>query len=254
MPTPVEFMRLYRGLKVNVVIDDPVAQECRLGTLTVQLRKYFMMDWSDGTEERRDYDKVTRGSKSDEWFQANKERIRTAAMGKGAPQDYELALEWGVRSGKIPTVNQGTLQTYCDDHLGIDCSGFVTNYLVAAGKKTYSSNTLRNTSAASYFKPSTAINDSTQVRQGDLLVWMSGNSVKSNPGHVAVVESYVAQSRPGGNMCVVEATGASGANPKLLDSMYTVEQIIPKGGAVPVMILVVKRHGVSGSRVAVMRV
>jgi hypothetical protein len=55
-------------------------------------------------------------------------------------------------------------------------------------------------------------------------------------------------------MHVVEATGAGGANPKLLDSMYVVERIIPKGGAVPAMMLVVKRHAVSGSHVAVMRV
>jgi hypothetical protein len=254
MPMPVEFMRQYRNLKVNVVIEDPVAKVCRIGTHVVQLRKYFMMDWADGTEERRDYNAVTRGSKDDGWFQANKERIRTAAMGKGAPQDYELALEWAVRSKTIPTITQATLQTYCDEHLGIDCSGFITNYLVACGKRTYSSNTVRNTSASSYYNPATAINDPTRVREGDLLVWMEGNLVKSNPGHVAVVESYVAQSRVGGNMRVVEATGASGANPKLLDSMYAVERIIPKGGSIPVMILVVKRHGVSGSRVAVMRV
>jgi hypothetical protein len=174
-------------------------------------------------------------------------------MGKGAPEDYQLALEWAVRSGKITNVNQATLQTYCDDHLGIDCSGFVTNYLVACGKKTYSAQTVRNTNAASYFNAANAVNDSTQVRQGDLLVWMSGNAVKRNPGHIAVVESYVAQSRPGGNMRVVEATGAGAANPKLLDSMYSVEQIIPKGGAVPAMIFVVKRHGSSGNRVAVIR-
>lgn len=254
MPTPVEFMTQYRNLKVNAVIDDPVAKVCRIGTYLIQLRKYFMMDWTDGTEERRDYNTVTRGSKDDTWFQANKERIRTAAMGKGAPQDYELALEWAVRSKKIPTVTQATLQTYCDEHLGIDCSGFVTNYLAACSKKTYSSNAVRNTSAASYYNAVTAINDPTRVRRGDLLVWMEGNWVKSNPGHVAIVESYVAQSRVGGNMRVVEATGASGANPKLLDSMYAVERIIPKEGAVPVMILVVKRHGVSGSHVAVMRV
>lgn len=254
MPTPVEFMRQYRNLKVNVAIEDPVAKVSRIGTHLVQLRKYFMMDWADGTEERRDYDAVTRGSKGDAWFQANKERIRTAAMGKGAPQDYELALEWAVRSNKIPTVTPATLQTYCDEHLGIDCSGFITNYLVACGKRMYSSNTVRNTSAASYYNAATAINDPTRVREGDLLVWMEGNLVKSNPGHVAVVESYVAQSRVDGNMRVVEATGAPGANPKLLDSTYAVERIIPKGGVVPLMILVVKRHGVSGSRVAVMRV
>lgn len=83
---------------------------------------------------------------------------------------------------------------------------------------------------------------------------MDGTSVKSNPGHVAVVESYVPQSQPGGNMRVVEATGASGANPKLLDSRYEVEQILPKKPGTPAMILVVKRHGTSGSRVSVMRV
>lgn len=253
MPTPVEFMNRYRNLKVKVAIDDPVLRVCREATYTIQLRKYFMMDWADGTEERSDYNAVTQGSRTDTWFQANKERIKTAAMGKGAPEDYELALEWAVRSRKVVNPSQATLQTWCDDHLGIDCSGFVTNYLVACGKKTYSANTLRNTSAASYFNAANAVNDSTQVRQGDLLVWMSGNAVKTNPGHVAVVESYVAQCRPGGNMRVVEATGASGANPKLLDSMYSVEQIIPKGGAAPAMIFVVKRHGASGNRVAVIR-
>jgi hypothetical protein len=254
MPTPVEFMKQYRNLKVSVAIDDPVARVCRTETLLVQLRKYFMMDWTEGTEEHRDYFAVTRGSRDDAWFQTNKERIRTAAMGKGAPHDYELAMEWAVRSRKVRTPTQAALQTYFDDHLGIDCSGFVTNYLVACGKRTYTSNTVRNTGAAAYYDPAHAVNDASQVRQGDLLVWMDGNSVKRSPGHIAVVDSYVAQSRSGGNMRVVEATGASGANPKLLDSMYTVERIIPKGGAVPAMILVVKRHGASGNRVVVIRV
>jgi len=254
MPTPVEFMQQYRHLKVKAVLDDPVARVCREVTYQVQLKKYFMMDWDAGTEERRDYNVVTRGSKDDAWFQANKDRIRNAAMGKGAPHDYELALEWAVRSKKIKNVNQATLQTYCDEHLGIDCSGFVTNYLIACGKKTYSNNTVRNTGAASYYNVAKAINDPAIVRQGDLLVWMQGNAVKRSPGHIAVVESYVPQSRVGGNMRVVEATGAAAAHPKLLDSMYAVEQIINKGAGVPVMILVVKRHGTSGSRVAVIRV
>ncbi len=251
MPTPVEFMKQYRDIKVNVVIEDPVAKVCRNGTYQVQLKKYFMMKWAEGTEEKRDYQTVTLGSKDDIWFKQNKERIRTAAMGKGAPLDYGLALEWAARSTKIKQVSQASLQTFFDDHLGIDCSGFVTNYLVACGKKTYSSTTVANTSAASYFS-GTKVNDAGQVRQGDLLVWMDGNVVKTGPGHVAVVESYTPQSLAGGNMRVVEATGAPGANPKLLDSMYAVEKIIPKSGAVP-MILVVKRHGVSGGRVAVIR-
>jgi len=252
MPTPVQFMTQYRNLRVAAPYQDPLQRVCRQINVAVQLRKYFMMDWTAGTEERRDYDAVTGVTGNNAWFQANKECIRTAAMGKGAPKDYVLALEWAARSGKIANVNQATLQQFADDHLGIDCSGFVTNYLVACGKKTYSSAVVRNTSAASYYQAHAAVNEPGAVRQGDLLVWMQGNAVKHNPGHVAVVESYVPQSRAGGNMRVVEATGASGASPKLLDSMYTVEAILPKGGAVPVMILEVKRHGVSGSRVAVM--
>lgn len=255
MPTPLEFMKQYRNLKVKAVIDDPVARICRETTFQVQLSKYFMMNWNDGTDQRSDYNLVTQGSKKNAWFVANKERIKNAAMGKGAPHDYELALEWAVMSNKIATPTQANVQKYFDDHLGIDCSGFVTNYLVANGKKPNTNETLRGTGAASYFKANQAVNDPYSIRQGDLLVWMTGNSVKTDPGHIAVVESYVAQSRVGGNMRVVESTGAAGANPKLLDSMYAVERIIDKGsGGAPCMILVVKRHGVSGSRVAVIRV
>ena len=54
-------------------------------------------------------------------------------------------------------------------------------------------------------------------------------------------------------MRVVEATGAQGATPKLLDSMYAVTAIAAPGGGTPVMVLTVTRHGVPGSRVAVMR-
>ena len=111
---------------------------------------------------------------------------------------------------------------------------------------------VRNTNAASYFNLARAVADPMKVKQGDLLVWMNGNSVKRSPGHIAIVESYVAQSRPGGNMRVVEATGSSAAVPKLLESMYTVEKIEDKTTRVP-MVLTVKRHGRSGSRVAVIR-
>lgn len=254
MPTAVEFMRQYRNLQVNFPIDDPVRRMTRVGTCTAQIRKYFMMSWKEGTEELKDFNDVTGGGARNAWFRTNGERIKNAAMGKGAPGDYALALEWAVRSGKIKNPNAISVQAYSDSHLGIDCSGFVSNFLIASGKRVYDKKLVLGTPAAAYFNMGMPVNDPTQVKPGDLLVFMTGNIAKTDPGHVAVVESYVAQSRPGGNMRVVEATGAAGANPKLVDSMYDVEQVVPMGGAVPCMILVVKRFGQSGFRVAVRRV
>ncbi len=250
MPTAVEFMRAYRNLSVGYARDTGVS--CVEAFATVQLRTYFMMNWTDGTDQRTDYNLTTSGGRGNAWYKSNERQIKNAAMGKGAPHDYELALEWAIASGKINYPSPATIQAYCDQRLGIDCSGFVTNFLMANGLRPNSPTTAPNTGAVSYFVASKAVNDINSIRSGQLLVWMDGNTVKRNPGHVTVIDSYSPQSMQGGNMRVVEATGAAGAHPKLLDSMYTVEQIIDHHGSVP-MILVVKRHGVSGSRVAVMR-
>lgn len=251
MPSPIELLNKYRNLAVPFPRDN--GSQCVEDRANVRIRKYFMMDWDAESEERTDFNHMTRGGRRNDFYQTHKEKIKTAAMGKGTPEDYQLALEWAVRAGKIRDASPASIQGFCDERLGIDCSGFATSYLIANGKKTNSSQVKRNTNAAAYFSAARAVNDPNLIRQGDLLVWMSGNSVKRGPGHIAVVDSYRPQSVTGGNMKVVEATGSSGANPKLLDSMYTVEQIIEKGGRVPCMILIVKRHGRSGSRVSVMR-
>jgi hypothetical protein len=260
-------MMRYRDLRVVAGAEDSAALGvCRPVEYRVQLRKYFLMDWAEGSDEMRDYSLVTRrlapgqaravAEANRAWFAQNRQRIQTAAMGKGAPEDYALALEWAVRSGRIREPSAETIQRFCDEHLGIDCSGFATNYLVAAGLREYSATLLRGTSAQSYYRVGHAVNDAAQIRRGDLLVWMDGNVAKHNPGHIAVVESYSPTSRPGGNMRVVEATGAANANPKLLDSWYSVDRIIDRNDrrlGNQVMVLEVTRHRVSGSRVAVMR-
>lgn len=251
MPTPLTFLNRYKNIRVSYT--SSTGSVCRTLSANVQLKTYFMMNWADGTDERTDYNVMVSGGGRSNWYQDNKHQIQSAAMGKGSPEGYRLALEWAVMSRKIASPTQSSIQAFCDSRLGIDCSGFVTNYLIAKGKKPDNHTTQRNTSAASYYSATKAVNDPTAIRQGDLLVWMSGNNVMQGPGHIAVVESYRPQCVVGGNMCVCEATGTSGANPKLLDSMYEVEAITDKGGRVPCMILTVKRHGMSGSRVAVMR-
>jgi len=246
-------MNRYRNISVDIEVDDTASGVCRVVPARVKLNKYFMMNWTPGTAQMQHFDAVTSTSRKDLWFKQHKENVRTAAMGKGSPEDYGLALQWAIYSNHIPNPTQAAIQAYFDQNMGIDCSGFVTNYLIANGKKPDTNEVRRSTYAQSYFNASKTVNDLTQVRQGDLLVFMTGHVPKGDPGHVTVVESYVPMSSAGGNMRVVEATGADGATPKLLDSMYSVEKIIPKGGNVPCMIFVVKRHGKSGSHVSVIR-
>ena len=161
-----------------------------------------------------------------------------------------------MRSKKVKKPTQESIQKFCNDRLGIDCSGFVTNYLAAAGKRDHSNQWVRGNNAQSFYNKLLAVNDPLDIKQGDLLVWMTGNRPKSSPGHIAVVESYQARSTPDGNMHVVEATGNANANPKLLDSWYSVEAIFDKGDKKlknDVMILQVKRHRNSGDRACVIR-
>ena len=113
-----------------------------------------------------------------------------------------------------------------------------------------------NTSAASYFTPARAVNNVSDIRQGDLLVYMEGNHAKTNPGHVMVVESLsvlCSPQYPYGNLRVVESTGADAANPKLSDSIYKIDKITSKGGQVPCMILTTTRLGKPNFQVSVMR-
>jgi hypothetical protein len=254
MVSPVDFMLRYRAIPVSVAYDDPISQTCRVMPVNVKLNSYFMMDWTAGSSEAKHYDAVTADGKKAAFFQTNKDSIRTAAMGKGSPTDYSNALQWAVLSGHVKIPSQATVQTYFDQNLGIDCSGFVTNYLIANGKLPDNTTTRRDTGANSYLKSANAVNDCTQVRQGDLLVFVKGTTNLSGDGHIGAVESYLPQSMQGGNMRVVESTAASGATPKLTDSMYSVDQITTgKIGGVSCMVLVVTRFGVSGFRVCVMR-
>ncbi len=99
MSTPLEFMRRYRNLTVGYVRN--TSTMCMEERATIQLRTYFMMNWTEGTEQRSDYNFVTQGGRNNAWYRANQQAIRNAAMGKGSPREYELALEWAIASGKV---------------------------------------------------------------------------------------------------------------------------------------------------------
>jgi hypothetical protein len=272
--TPYEFVLKYRQLYVTyesrseAIADLPAVTTPQIITSSIYLTKYFLMKWEEGSVQRNEFNLVTAkasGGKSkdsqaaaksaNEWYAKHKENIMTAAMGKGAPEDYRLALEWAIRSGKIPNPNTSNVQDFCHKHLGLECSGFATNYLVASGKREYSAELLRNTNAASYYNPAQAINDTAAMVQGDLLVWMNGAKVKTGPGHIAVIDTPPSSSEPK-KMRICEATGHAHARPHILGTWYDILDVTPKGNKHlnnKVMILKVKRHGSSGDHVCVIR-
>lgn len=71
----------------------------------------------DGTNYHVEFDRW-----QDVWYYAHK-----SFYGKGSPEDAQITLQLAARFGLL---NGGTLQKYCDDYLGLDCNGFVGNYLV----------------------------------------------------------------------------------------------------------------------------
>ena len=53
-------------------------------------------------------------------------RVVSPFYGKGSPEDCQIVLQLAVLLGEA--TREG-LQRYCDSHLGLDCNGFVGNYL-----------------------------------------------------------------------------------------------------------------------------
>jgi hypothetical protein len=53
--------------------------------------------------------------------------IASPFYGKGSPESVQILLQLALRVD--PKITKAGLQDYCDQHLGIDCNGFVGNYL-----------------------------------------------------------------------------------------------------------------------------
>jgi hypothetical protein len=243
MSPPLSLLKRYKNILVEYDIDHPKVGPSRKASATVALNGYFMNVGRTAAEHRA---AVTHGLGNDTWFKQYKARIETAAMGKGSPQDYALALQWAVYSGKITNPSQATLQHYLDTYMGIDCSGFVTNYLIASRRVSYSP---LQADAASYYHRGMAVSHQHQIRCGDLLVMMEGHHPKRHPaGHIVVVNDYLPIYTGECSVGIVESRGHHG----LTYSRYIIQKIEPQRGTNP-MILVMKRFGHSHCRFAVRR-
>lgn len=100
--------------------------------------------------------------------------------GKGSPQEISEVMSAAVVTGVI---HPDSIYEYIDDHVGLDCNGFVgnwaaQNHIKVAGSKASANLSLRYYASRNQDKKRRSIDE---IRQGDVLVWVT------DP-HIAAVE------------------------------------------------------------------
>jgi hypothetical protein len=134
--------------------------------------------------------------------------------GKGSPEDISdilwLARHWDLvdvtQTAAAPKKNlradaTWTLQHYCDDYVGLDCNGFVGNYVGnILGKAGYTG----DTDIPHYYDAGTARTKLGDVQAFDVMVW-------PDFGHITIIDSLGSKNADGSLNCIVaESTAAFG--------------------------------------------
>ena len=117
-------------------------------------------------------------------------------VGKGSPDEIQLALRLAVYFGHVqPTL--GALQAYCNDYIGLDCSGFTGVYYGSP---------YRGKSSVEYRTAGRAVTEITGLAQGCCIVWLNTNHISVID---SVVQTYDEKGVQNGVECMVaEATAA----------------------------------------------
>jgi hypothetical protein len=155
--SPSDYMKCYHRLQVPLIVDDKVT-----GWAQVELSRYVLIVsrdqatgdviWDDNhPDNQAAYDLLMNKLKEhfapkaatltvhvkpvaggiehaefDTWQKAW-HYARKPFFGKGTPEEAQITLQLAQRFGLLAG---GTMQTYCDRYLGLDCNGFAGNYLV----------------------------------------------------------------------------------------------------------------------------
>ena len=108
----------------------------------------------------------------------NTSELAQAFIGKGTPELCALALRLAEAFALInPTV--AALQSYCDDYIGLDCNGYVGNYLKLKGSTVVGPSTTANPSG--FMPPANRLSKLEDVKVESVLCWKTA-------GHVAIID------------------------------------------------------------------
>jgi hypothetical protein len=152
----------------------------------------------------------------------NTAELSRAFTGKGTPEICARALRLAEAFGLVaPTV--ATMQTYCDNYVGLDCNGFVGNYLREKGCTVVGPETIAYPYA--FLPPPSRLSRLEDVKADCVLVWKTA-------GHVAIIDRTSGIQFNGVlPVAVCESTGARYVPTDVhTDGLnYTVYEIHPPG-------------------------
>jgi hypothetical protein len=184
--SPLEYMNQY--LKLQVTLDNWEADFASIDMyLNHGIQPRSGVAWKAGDQLIGEMSRETKLPWSSlqfniEGFPIRPINIRRAFMGKGSPQDLKDALWLAHRYGYIrnparPRAGALTLKDYCRTYTGLDCNGFVGNYLAQH----------HNTSIEVYGALANRLTRVEQIQSGTSLVWVPPQG--GQYPHIAIVNS-----------------------------------------------------------------
>ena len=135
MVTPLEYAEHYRNIsvhangqtrdKVRVEIYRIGKPDAEQGTLWQKLKEHFALNKKKDPNYRL---RLRVGAADEEFLSADQllRRVVNPYWGKGSPEDCQITLEVAVLLGRT---SLDRAKDYANSHLGLDCNGFVGNYI-----------------------------------------------------------------------------------------------------------------------------
>lgn len=155
------------GTKVYFKLKELITQYGEKVSPTTYWIYYPLMKWSDRKKNMgtpiEDYMIVDSGFP-----------LYNVFCGKGSPEDIAAAVKLAVAFGLVEG-NVAAMQKFCDENIGIDCSGFASNYFGLDAKS------VCNLGAAKMAPADKRVKKLEEVRAGTAIVFKSGK-------HVALVD------------------------------------------------------------------
>jgi hypothetical protein len=230
MPTPLEFADKYYSLNVTVPASTPTSAPV---SYTVRIDKYRINAASSHHCDLAEKDilvskvreAIKKAKPGDLSGPQNSDitAIANAFFAKGSPADFATALRCAVLCKRTDATK---LQQYANEHLGLDCSGFINQYWIADGSLAAGGSRVIDDYGKANRRRSLITSDTpadpAAVQAKDMLIW-------PDFGHIAIID-HLSITKNTSQAVVVESTAHAfkGMSPGLVHTTYDLKSVDSK--------------------------